>query len=98
MKNNLEGLLNLISRSITACGQDFATADVRGHLLAALRAAEKVSKKRIKRQTPLEEMVAKGKSFHEKWWEQVQENVRKAVEKSKQEKREEENSETSIDN
>ena len=81
MKNDLNEAMSLIQQSIRACGQDFATTGVRSHLLAALREAGHVSKKRKRRQTPMDEMATRAKSLNSEWWEKIQEGVRNAAKK-----------------
>ncbi len=75
----MEEAINLIQAAIGKCGQDFATSDIRGHLIAARNAAEHVLQKRNKRfkqQTAMEEAAAKAYNLHNDWWSKIQESVR----------------------
>lgn len=78
--DQMEDAISLIQSALGKCGQDFATSDVRGHLIAARNAAEHVLKKRgrrAKQQTAMEEAAVKARNLNKDWWETIQENVRK---------------------
>lgn len=82
--DQMQDVISLVQAAIGKCGQDFATSDIRGHLIAARNAAEHVLKKRGKRdkqQTAMEEAIGKARNLNKDWWEQIQENVRKQVKK-----------------
>jgi hypothetical protein len=84
-ENRLDETVRLISKAIAACGHDFATLGVRAKLVAALREAGQVSKKRaIRERSALEAAADTAKTLHSQWWRQIEENVRKAVEEEKE--------------
>lgn len=75
----VEEVISLIQAAIGKCGQDFATSDIRGHLIAARNTAEHVLKKRgrrIKQQTAMEQAITKAINLNNDWWSKIQENVR----------------------
>ncbi len=81
MKKELTETIVLIEQAIKSCGHDFATLEIRNHLIAALNLTKHVSTKRKKRAlSTMEEMVQKGKSVADRWWSDIQENVRKTAE------------------
>lgn len=79
----LDGVVGHLNAALTALGQDFATAEVRSLILAAIQRAGRVDAKRRRRaSTPLQEYVAKAMTTHDRWWKQIEQNVREAAEKS----------------
>jgi hypothetical protein len=83
----IEEVISLIHAAMGKCGQDFATSDVRGHLIAARIAAESVMRKRgnrAKQQSAMEEAIVKAKNSHNEWWNTIQENVRKKAKEDTQ--------------
>jgi DNA replicative helicase MCM subunit Mcm2 (Cdc46/Mcm family) len=81
-RERLDEAISLMQQALVLCGSDFATIPVRANLLAALREARHVNKKRDRRErtNAMNEMAQKAKKLNEDWWKQIEENVRKAAE------------------
>lgn len=77
MSKDIGETARLIQQAVRSLGQDFATSNIRGLLLAALRECDHVSKKRHRRErNAMQEAATKAKNMHNEWWERIQENVR----------------------
>lgn len=76
MKKDLQNTISLIYQALNSTSSDFACTSLRGYLVAALNEANHLTKKRARKENSLQEMITKGTSFHDQWWNQIKENVK----------------------
>jgi len=84
-QSKLEESITLIHKALSTLDRDFATSTIRSHLLAALREAGHVQKKRRRKAlSAFQEAAEKARNLHNDWWRQIEENVRKTAHESKE--------------
>lgn len=67
-----------LRQALAGLGEDYASGDARGHIVAALRVLEKSHDRDVKRKTAMQEAYQKGVGLHREWWGNIESNVRKA--------------------
>jgi len=70
--------LAALREAISRLGEDYASGEARGHILAALRVLEKSHDRDVKRKTAMQESYDRGVNLHKEWWGNIQANVRRA--------------------
>lgn len=76
MKTNQEPVLLNIRRAIAECKEDYALADVKRHLFAALAAAQQVGKKRTVRESQAQAFAEQAKKKNDEWMQRLKDGLK----------------------
>jgi hypothetical protein len=75
MKQNQQRLMALLTQAIQACGEDGALSGAKANLRNAIAITQKVSKKRLGRETQRQAYEEIAKKKNAAWWQMIKDNV-----------------------